>query len=196
MLMNWPNQVRSCVLGSSCFVYSYIYRRFRSLACDGVFSGLGIADSMDCVCEAELIHGFSNMVADIDCVTTAQSCVSSDVTDFCGGVALTASVGGGADKQLNGNFTTCLAASMPEDLGDVSLCVSAMSDASTPGVGFDSCTASMNFMACDCTPCGDAGTDFAFTFDCTMVDLSPFKGIPIYGPKIDTCQLLNFQYTV
>lgn len=163
---------------------------FRSLivtACDGFFKTLGV-DTMDCACTGRLVDGFRLVTGDLECQGASTTCVTEA---FCGAAALEARVAGGFGRNITGDVTGCLAGSIPHDLGDLDICVTGLSTgAGTPGLGFDDCSATMNGQTCECTPCGGKG--FAFTFDCSGINISPLPGFPLAGPKVDTCQFLDF----
>ena len=148
---------------------------------------------MDCACGAFLDDGLHQVSGALECFSTSQTCLQhqTDQTDgfddFCGTALLEAEITGGLSTPFGGNVNTCLGVEIPQGLGFYNLCIqSAFTDR-----GLEGCAAQMNGFECDCTVCDDS--KFSVVFDCSHVDLSPFPGIPLWGPKVDTCQLLDYQ---
>ena len=142
---------------------------------------------MDCLCDATLVDGFNEVEANLDCFSfTEDTCLATTADDICGAVFLNAGIRGGLETPPSGFVSTCLGADAPEGLGFYEVCI----EADFTPTGLDFCSASMNGQECFCAPCDN---DFSILFDCSDIDLSPFPGFPLPGPKVDTCQQLNFQ---
>ena len=160
---------------------------FSLVACDGVTKGFGIEDSMVCTCGAHLVDGLHEVAGSLDCFTVTDSCLDDSNSTFCGGALFSAIISGGFGTSFQGTVNTCLGAQVPQDLGFYDVCIDAVFDET----GLEHCDAAVNGQFCSCTPCDDGGK-FAVVFDCSAVNLSPFPNIPLFGPKVDTCRLFDF----
>ena len=142
---------------------------------------------MQCFCGASLVDGFQHVAGGLECFTFSDTCLTNvdAQEDFCGAVLLEAEISAELGTSLSGSVTTCLAANIPEGLGYYDVCI----DAAFTGTGISSCAATMNQQSCHCSPCDG----FSVLFDCSHIDLSPFPGFPLHGPKAEVCQSLDFQ---
>jgi hypothetical protein len=159
------------------------------IACDSTLGFLGL-DEVECSCTGKA--EFGNAMADAAC-SSGYRCLDESSGLFCGTSAISATMGGGV-AGMYGVFNSCMLMDMgmleePFSLmDDYKVCFSAQS---IDGLSLDSCEATIKDEPCMCQVCTDRAVP-AFTLDCSMINLSPMPDSTLFGPKIDTCSLLDF----
>jgi hypothetical protein len=147
-------------------------------------------NNVECTCTGTA--EFGNAMANAEC-SSGQHCLAESSGLFCGTSAIAATMGGGGGGRYS-LFESCMWMDMglleePYSLmDDYEVCFKAQS---IDGLSLDSCEATIKDESCMCQVCSDRAVP-AFTLDCSMINLSLLPNSTFFGPKLDTCSLLDF----